>query len=164
MDVDGVLTDGRLFHLVDQGGRLVELKGLDSQDGLALAWLARRGIRTGIISGRSSEGVAARAKMLRMSFIVQGVTDKLPAFEAILREAGLQARQAAFIGDDLPDLPVLRRAGWAIAVRNARPELRRAAHTVTRAPGGRGAVREVVETLLRAQGHWAELLRQYGGD
>lgn len=161
MDADGVLTDGRLYHLVDEAGELVELKGLDSQDGIALWWLASHGIRTGIISGRKSAGLAARAELLKMSFVVQGTVEKVPAFEKILAEARLQPRQAAFIGDDLPDVPLLRRAGLAVAVANARPEVKRAAHLVTRAPGGKGAVREVAERILKAQGLWKGILGHY---
>jgi len=162
MDVDGVLTDGRLYHCVDRGGRLVELKGMDSQDGISLVWLAEAGIRTGIISGRVCEGIGARAKMLRMSHIVQGRLDKLPAFEDILRKARLRPEEAAFIGDDLTDVPVLRAAGWGVAVANARPEAKAAADHVTRSPGGRGAVREVAELLLKAHGLWSGILRRYG--
>lgn len=162
MDADGVMTDGRLYHLVDARGRLEELKGVDTQDGIALAWLADNGIQTGLISGRSSRGLAARARMLRMRFVVQGTTDKLPAFARILARARLKPEQAAFMGDDLPDLPVLRRAGWAVAPANARPEIKRAVHRVTRARGGRGAIREAAETLLKAQGRWRALAARYG--
>ncbi|MFH1723108.1 MAG: HAD family hydrolase [Elusimicrobiota bacterium] len=161
MDVDGVLTDGRLFHFVDTKGRLVELKGVDTQDGIALTWLARNGIRTGVISGRRSAGFAARARALRMSYVVQGADEKLAPFERILKEARLRPDEAAFIGDDLPDIPVMRRAGWAIAVANARPEVKRAAHTVTKRRGGGGAVREAVELLLKSRGLWEGLVESY---
>lgn len=161
-DVDGVLTDGRLYHFIDTAGELVEFKALHSQDGIGLLWLAERGIRTGIISGRKSAGMQARAEMLRMSFIVQGTLEKKAAFERILSETGLDPAQAAFVGDDIPDIPVMRMCGLAVAVADARPEVAAAAHWVTRRPGGSGAMREVCELILRAQGHWASVLSQYG--
>ncbi|MFA6029290.1 MAG: polysaccharide biosynthesis/export family protein [Elusimicrobiota bacterium] len=161
MDVDGVLTDGRLFHFGGGDGKLVELKGFDSQDGIALIWLSENGVETGLISGRKSEGVVGRAKMLRMRHVVLGTFEKLPAFEDILRRTGLKASQAAFIGDDLPDVPVLRRAGLAVCVPNARAEVRRFAHLVTRRPGGHGAVREVAELILKSRGSWTGVLRRF---
>jgi 3-deoxy-D-manno-octulosonate 8-phosphate phosphatase (KDO 8-P phosphatase) len=161
MDVDGVMTDGRLFHFLDTRGRLVELKGVSSQDGIALVWLKANGIRTGVISGRVSEGFRARARMLGMDYVVQGTTVKAPAFESILRRARLAPEQAAYIGDDLTDVPPMRRAGLAVAVANARPEVKAAAHYVTRAAGGAGAVREVAERLLKAQGLWDAVKRRY---
>jgi 3-deoxy-D-manno-octulosonate 8-phosphate phosphatase (KDO 8-P phosphatase) len=99
--------------------------------------------------------------MLKMRYVVQGTTDKLPAFERILRKAALRAEQAAFIGDDLTDLPVMRRAGFAIAVPNARPDVRRLAHLVTKSRGGEGAVREVAELIMRSQGTWRAVLRKF---
>lgn len=162
MDADGVLTDGKLYHLVDKEGELIELKGVDTQDGMGLAWLAAHGIDTGVISGRSSDGLAARAKMLRMRWVVQGTVEKVPAWEKILAEAGVTADQAAFVGDDLTDLPLIRRAGLGVAVANARPEVKRRAHLVTRARGGAGALRELSELILKAQGRWKAIARGYG--
>lgn len=161
MDVDGVLTDGRLYHFVDTRGCLVELKAMSSQDGIALSWLADNGVLTGVISGRSSEGFKARARMLRMKYVVQDTTTKAPAFERILRLSGLRAGQVAYIGDDLTDIPPMRRAGLPIAVANARPEVKAAARYVTRAEGGQGAVREVAEKILKARGSWTALRRRY---
>jgi 3-deoxy-D-manno-octulosonate 8-phosphate phosphatase (KDO 8-P phosphatase) len=161
MDVDGVLTNGLLYHFADTRGRLVELKGFHSQDGMGLVWLAESGVSTGLITGRSSEGVEGRARMLKMRYVVQGTTEKLPAFERVLRKAGLRAEQAAFIGDDLTDLPVMRRAGFAVAVSNARPEVRRLAHLVTKSRGGEGAVREVIELIMRSQRTWPAVLRRF---
>jgi len=161
MDADGVMTDGKLYHAIDSKGEVVELKGVDSQDGISLVWLAESGFSTGLISGRSCAGLAARARMLRMSHIVQGTIDKGPAFEGILAARGLRPEQAAFIGDDLPDIPALRRAGLAIAVANARPEVRRAAHWTTKKSGGSGAIREVAEALLRSQGLWNDILARF---
>ncbi|MDE2292050.1 MAG: HAD hydrolase family protein [Elusimicrobia bacterium] len=162
MDVDGVLTDGKLYHMVDGQGRLVELKGLDTQDGLGLSWLAGRGVATGVISGRRSDGLAARARMLRMSYVVQGTLEKRPAFESILRRARVSEAETAFVGDDLTDLPLVKRAGVGVAVANARPEVKRAARYVTRASGGAGALREFAELVLKAKGLWDSVLRGYG--
>lgn len=161
MDVDGVLTDGKLYHLVDKAGELVELKGVDTQDGLGLAWLAQDGLKTGVISGRSSTGLAARARMLKMSHVVQGTLEKTAAWERILREEGASDAEAAFVGDDLPDLPLVRRAGFGVAVANARPELKKAARYVTKAAGGAGALREVAELILKARGGWSRVAGKY---
>lgn len=161
MDIDGVLTDGLIYHFVDQASRLVEFKGVHSQDSIALAWLAQEGIKTGVISGRNSEGMAERLKMLKVSFIHQGRLDKKDVFEGILREAGASAAQALYIGDDLPDIPVLSRAGLAVTVPSARREVKAAAHWVTRAAAGRGAVREVAEFVLAAQGLWGNVLSRF---
>lgn len=161
MDVDGVLTNGWLFHFVDPSGELVEFKGVHAQDSISLTWLAKHGIKTGIISGRVSKGMAERAKMLGMSYVYQHRLDKLNVFREVCAAEGLEAGQAVFIGDDLPDLPVLRAAGIGIAVANARPEVLKAASWVTKAEGGQGAVREVAEMLLRAQGGWEKVLSQF---
>jgi 3-deoxy-D-manno-octulosonate 8-phosphate phosphatase (KDO 8-P phosphatase) len=161
MDVDGVLTDGRIFHLVDTKGALVEFKGIHSQDSIGLSWLAQSGLLTGVISGRMSEGVAERLKLLKMRFVYQHRLDKKPVFDEICRDAGADPREALYIGDDLPDLPVLRAAGVGVAVANARPEVRRAAGWVTRRAGGDGAVREVAEALLKSQGLWDRVLAKF---
>lgn len=161
MDADGVLTDGRLYHFVDAGGTVVEFKATHSQDGMALAWLPACGIQTGVISGRSSAGLAARARMLKMSFIVQETHFKAPAVEKILAQARVAPAEAAFVGDDFHDVPAMRRVGLKIAVADARAEVRAAADWVTRSRGGSGALREVVELLLKAQGKWPEILRRY---
>lgn len=162
MDVDGVLTDGKLYHLVDEEGGLVELKGVDTQDGLGLVWLAQAGLKTGVISGRSSAGLAARAEMLKMSHVVQGTLKKAEAWERILAEERASDAEAAFVGDDLPDLPLVKRAAFGVAVANARPEVKRAARYVTKARGGAGALREVAEMILKARGAWAPIAREYG--
>ncbi|MBI4346722.1 MAG: HAD hydrolase family protein [Elusimicrobia bacterium] len=161
MDADGVLTDGKLYHFVDGSGATVEFKGTHSRDGIALAWLPSLGIRTGIISGRSSAGLAARARMLKMTYVVQETHFKAPAIEEILKESGVDKNEAAFVGDDFHDVPAMRRVGLAVAVADARPEVRRAADWVTRARGGDGALREVVELLLKSQGKWQEILARY---
>ncbi len=161
MDVDGVLSDGRLFHFVDTAGELVELKGIHSQDSIALHWLAQMGLKTGIISGRVSKGVAERMKILEMSFVYQHRLDKKTVLEDICRKTGVSPQEILYIGDDIQDLPVLRAVGMAVAVKNARPEARAAAHWVTRQAGGDGALREVAEALLKAQGLWQKVLDKF---
>ncbi|MBI5201480.1 MAG: HAD hydrolase family protein [Elusimicrobia bacterium] len=161
MDADGVLTDGKLYHFVDHAGNVVEFKGTHSRDGIALAWLPGLGIRTGIISGRKSAGLAARAELLKMTYVVQETHFKAPAIEAILKEAGLSGDEAAFVGDDFHDVPAMRRVGLSVAVADARPEVRKAADYVTKAKGGDGALRELVEIILKAQGKWPEILKRY---
>ncbi len=161
MDVDGVLTNGVLWHFVDTKGGLVELKGIHAQDSIALTWLADAGIRTGIISGRISSGIAERAKAMRMSYVYQHRLDKKDVFAEICADSGFKPSQALFVGDDLQDIPVLKAVGLAVAVPNARPEVLRAAHWVTRARGGDGAIREVAELILQAQGRWAAVLERF---
>lgn len=147
-DVDGVLTDGTVW--LDDAGR--EFKGFSILDGLGLKMLAGSGVRLAIITGRRSRVVELRAAELGIALLRQGVSDKVASFAELLSELGLEPAQASYMGDDLPDLPVLRRCGLAITVPGA-PELVRAhAHLVTAAPGGRGAVREACEYILRAQG------------
>ena len=163
MDVDGVLTDGRLFYVERTDGRVEETKGFNAQDGVSLLWAREAGLETGIISGRSSNGVVHRARMLKMSHIVQGTFEKLKAYERIRAERGYAHAEVAFVGDDLTDLPVLKACGLPVAVANARPEVRAAARVVTRRTGGDGAVREVVELLLKSQGKWKPLLARFGG-
>lgn len=161
MDVDGVLTDGKLYNLPDADGRMVETKAFDSQDGIALQWLSWKGIRTGLISGRVSPATEERARQCRFSYVYQGHIEKIPILEEILRDAGVRPDEVAYVGDDLTDAVIMRRVGLAIAPANARPEVKALAHWVTASAGGQGAVREVVELLLKAQGHWQEILRKY---
>jgi 3-deoxy-D-manno-octulosonate 8-phosphate phosphatase (KDO 8-P phosphatase) len=161
MDVDGVLTDGRIFNVPAPDGQIFETKGFDSQDGIALQWLNWKGIQAGVISGRISRAVEERARQCHMAYIYQGHIEKIPILEEILAKSGLAGDQVAYIGDDLTDVVVMRRVGFAIATANARPEVKRIAHFVTGSGGGNGAVREAVELILRAQGYWAEILRKY---
>jgi 3-deoxy-D-manno-octulosonate 8-phosphate phosphatase (KDO 8-P phosphatase) len=161
MDVDGVLTDGRLYNVPGPDGKMAETKGFDSQDGISLQWCARLGIVTGLISGRVSPATVERATQCKFKYIYQGHTEKIPILEEILADAGISSDQVAYIGDDFTDVVVMRRVGLAIATANARPEMKPIAHYVTQAPGGSGAVREVVELILKAQGRWAEILRHY---
>ncbi len=156
-DVDGVLTDGRLYF--DQEGR--EYKTFHARDGLGLHFLREFGIEMAVISGRRSEIVERRLSAFGMTLIYQGYDDKLAAFEEILKERPYRAEQIAYVGDDLLDLPAMRRVGLAIAVQDAHPLVKRQAHWITELPGGQGAVREVCDLILLAQGHAATLERRY---
>jgi len=156
-DVDGVLTDGRLWYGAD--GEV--LKAFDVADGLGFGLLRGAGIGVGILSGRESPAVAARARELRVEHLLQGIDDKRAAFEALAAGLGLAPEETGFMGDDLIDLPVLRRCGFACAPAGAHERVRDTAHYVTRAPAGRGAAREVCEFLLRAQGRLDEALARF---
>ena len=157
LDVDGVLTDGSITYGSDGS----ELKTFHVRDGSGLKLWEKTGHRAAIITGRSSPIVERRATELGIASVVQGASDKLAAFRTVLAGFGLDPDQACYIGDDLPDLPVLRACGLAVAVADACPEARGAAHHVTLARGGRGAVREVIEWLLKCQGRWQEIVNQY---
>jgi 3-deoxy-D-manno-octulosonate 8-phosphate phosphatase (KDO 8-P phosphatase) len=148
LDVDGVLTDGRLF-LGDNG---VEYKAFFSRDGHGIKLLMGAGVEVAVITGRSSKVVANRMSALGVKRVHQGKDRKRPVFDAMLRELGLDATRAAYVGDDLVDLPVMRACGLAVAVADADPRVRAAAHWSTTSPGGRGAVREVCELILAARG------------
>jgi 3-deoxy-D-manno-octulosonate 8-phosphate phosphatase (KDO 8-P phosphatase) len=161
MDVDGVLTDGKVFGIPDSAGLIVETKGFDTQDGIALQWLSWKGLVTGVISGRVSPATELRAKQCNMTYVYQGHIEKIPIVEEILARSGIAAAQVAYIGDDLTDVVVMNRVGLSIAPANARPEVKRSVQHVTECAGGQGAVREVCELLLKAQGHWEDLLRKY---
>ena len=161
MDVDGVLTDGKLYNVPGPDGKMAEFKGFDSQDGIALQWMAKQGIATGLISGRVSPATVERASQCKFKYVYQGHTEKIPILQEILADAKLAPEEVAYIGDDFTDVVVMRRVGLAIATANARPEVKLAAHYVTQAPGGSGAVREVVELLLKAQNLWPQILKHY---
>src|ERR1700678_761154 len=161
MDVDGVLTDGKVFGIPDPSGKIVETKGFDTQDGIALQWLSWKGLVTGLISGRVSPATEERAKQCNITYVYQGHIEKIPILEEILKRSGIAASQVAYIGDDLTDVVVMNRVGLSIAPANARAEVKRSVHYVTASSGGQGAVREVCELLLKAQGHWDELLQKY---
>jgi 3-deoxy-D-manno-octulosonate 8-phosphate phosphatase (KDO 8-P phosphatase) len=161
MDVDGVLTDGRLYFLPGPDGKMVESKTFDSQDGIALCWLSWYNIKTGVISGRDSPATLERAQQVGMTWVFQGHIEKIPLFEKIMSEANVSSKQVAYVGDDLTDVVIMRRVGLSFATANARAEVKSSATVVTDAPGGSGAVREVVEVLLKARGVWDELLKKY---
>jgi 3-deoxy-D-manno-octulosonate 8-phosphate phosphatase (KDO 8-P phosphatase) len=158
-DVDGVLTDGGI--IVDDDGR--ESKRFSVYDGSAV-WLLRRcGIETAIISGRAVKCVSQRARDLAIQHCLQGVVDKVKAFDELALKLDLHPKECAYIGDDVLDVPLLRHVGFGAAPANAMPEAKAAAAYVTRTRGGDGAVREVAEMILRAQGKWAALLREKYG-
>lgn len=156
-DVDGVLTDGRLWY----GPRGEQWKAFDAHDGHGLKLLARGGVRTGLLSGRDAPAVAARAAELGIALVLQGVEDKRAAFEALLQREGLEPDEAGFMGDELVDLPVLRRCGFACAPGGAPEAVRRHAHFVPDAAAGGGAVRETCEFILRAQQRFDALIEEY---
>jgi len=156
-DVDGVMTNGHVVF--DNQG--IETKHFHIRDGLGIKLWQRAGYRFGLVTGRSSHIVKIRAAELGVDIVRQTAEDKLPATLEILRELGLSLSQVCYIGDDLPDLPVVRSAGLGVAVADACPELRAAAHSVTTQRGGEGAVRETIEMILKAQRRWDELLQKY---
>lgn len=157
MDCDGVLTDGRLW-LTHDGE---EQKSFDTHDGLGLSLFNRAGLKSGVISGRQASVVERRAKEVGIEFVRQGDEHKMAAYEELLRLAGVDEDEVAFIGDDLPDIPLMRRSELAVAVANATEETRSVAHYITLAKGGRGAIREVVELILKSQGRWNDIVEQY---
>jgi len=186
-DVDGVLTDGKLFflpapanaqqtiqqHAAKHGGQggfglasetIVEAKGFHAHDGTAISLARLSGIKTGLITKRISETVALRARDLKLEYVYQGIQDKLGTFKEILKQANVTASEAAFVGDDVIDLPVMWNCGFAIAVANARDEVKRDAHYVTRHAGGNGALRDAIEFVLKAQGKWKKAVTDYIGE
>jgi len=186
-DVDGVLTDGKLFffpkpegaelsthsHAVRHGGQggfglasttMVEAKGFHTHDGTAISLAHLAGMRTGLITKRVSETVALRARDLKLDYVYQGIQDKLGSFKEILQKEKITAAEACFVGDDVIDLPVMWNCGLAIAVANARDEVKKDAHYVTKHRGGDGALRDSLEFILRAQGKWKRVVTQYIGE
>lgn len=157
LDVDGVLTDGRI--IMDHKGR--EIKAFDVRDGHGLRLLREAGIEVAILTGRSSPVVQKRADDLGILWVRQGVHDKIGAYQEIAHEVGITDDEACFIGDDLVDIPLLKRVGTPIVVGDGAPEAKRFARYVTQSPGGKGAVREVCDLLLQAQGKWEAVLRRY---
>ncbi|MBA3357105.1 MAG: HAD hydrolase family protein [Pyrinomonadaceae bacterium] len=157
MDCDGVLTDGRLW-LIDGGD---EQKSFNVRDGLGLDLWHRAGLKSGIISGRTSSALERRAHGLRIEYVRQGSENKIKDFEELLGLAEVNENEVAFVGDDLNDIPLMLRSVLAVAVADAAEETRTVAHLVTQAPGGSGAIREVVEVILKAQGRWSEVTEKY---
>jgi 3-deoxy-D-manno-octulosonate 8-phosphate phosphatase (KDO 8-P phosphatase) len=187
-DVDGVLTDGKIWifpapvapqtgvqqsileRSTQHGGQsgfglqsasLIEAKGFHAHDGTAISFARLSGIKTGIITKRISETVALRARDLKIDHVHQGIQDKATVFAQILEKDGITAAEAAFVGDDVIDLPAMRRCGLAIAVKNARPEVKAEAHWITAHAGGDGAARDAVEYILKAQGKWKKAVNDY---
>lgn len=156
MDCDGVLTDGTIRFTADGD----EHKGFHARDGLGISVWHHAGYQSGIISGRASKAVDRRAHELKMSYVRQYAKNKVAALEDILAEANMSAAECCFIGDDLADIPIMRRVGLAVAVADAAADAKAAAHHVTSLKGGAGAVREVIELILKAQNRWPELLAE----
>lgn len=159
MDCDGVLTDGRV-ELLENGD---EQKTFHVRDGQGISLFHRAGLKTGIISGRTSSAVERRAQDLEMSYVRQYVRDKIEALDEILTLAKVSVHECAYIGDDLADIPVMGRVELAVAVGDAVAETKQAAHFVTEQKGGHGAVREVTDLILKAQGRWEELMKRFSG-
>lgn len=160
-DVDGVMTDGGVAFGETEGGEQVELKTFSIRDGLGIRLWQRAGGEFGIVTGRESGIVARRAAELDIAILAQGVSDKLPVVERIAAERGVALDQIAYVGDDLPDLPVIRAVGLGVAVADAAAEVKAGADLVLTTPGGRGAVRELVEKILKDAGRWNDLLAPF---
>jgi 3-deoxy-D-manno-octulosonate 8-phosphate phosphatase (KDO 8-P phosphatase) len=176
-DVDGVLTDGKLYFVPEnspQAGTAsvlnrtspsqIEVKGFHAHDGVASSLARIAGLKTGLITRRASETVARRARDLKIEHVHQGIQDKRACFEEVAKQEGLKLEEAAFVGDDIIDLPAMRAAGFAIAVQNARAEVKKEAHYVTPHAGGDGALRDAVEFILKAQGRLKKVVEQYIGE
>ena len=158
MDVDGTMTDGSVTLLSQADGTALEIKTFDAHDGQGLTLAHTAGLRTGCITGRESAALLRRADEMKMEFVYMKQPLKMPAYEDILRITGVSDSAVAYIGDDLPDIPLMRRAGLAVAVGDAVPEVKDAAHYTTKALAGRGAVREAVELILKSKGLWQSMI------
>ena len=158
MDVDGTMTDGSVTLLSQNDGTALEIKTFDAHDGQGLTLAHTAGLRTGCITGRESGALLRRATEMKMEFIYMKQPVKMPAYEDILRKAGVPDTAVAYVGDDLPDIPLMRRAGLAIAVGDAVPEVKSVAHYTTRAVAGHGAIREAVELILKSKGIWEAMI------
>jgi 3-deoxy-D-manno-octulosonate 8-phosphate phosphatase (KDO 8-P phosphatase) len=154
MDVDGTLTDGSVTLLSQLDGSALEIKTFDAHDGQGLSLARTAGLRTGVITGRESAALRRRCGELGIEFVYEKQGHKIAAYEEILKKAGVRESEVAFLGDDLPDLTVMRRVGLAVAVGDAAIEVKRAAHFTTKAIGGKGAARETVELILKSKGTW----------
>jgi len=156
LDVDGVLTSGEIIY--NDSGE--QIKIFSVKDGLGIRLLKEAGIQVGIITGRKGKALQHRCNNLGIELIFDGIRDKSEALERISTQTGISLEAMAFVGDDLPDLPAMNRVGLSIAVGDAAEAVRKAAHITTKAPGGKGAVREVCETILKTQGRWDELIQR----
>jgi 3-deoxy-D-manno-octulosonate 8-phosphate phosphatase (KDO 8-P phosphatase) len=158
MDVDGTMTDGGVTLLSQPDGSALEIKTFDAHDGQGLTLAHTAGIRTGCITGRESAALMRRAHEMKMDYIYMKIPLKMPAYEEILRKAELPDSAVAFVGDDLPDIPLLRRVGLAVAVGDAVPQVKEISHYTTKALAGHGAVREAIELILKSKGIWEEMI------
>lgn len=160
MDVDGTITPGYVCLQTFPDNSVAEMKMFNAHDGAGIKLAGIMGIRTGVITGRDSPATTRRCRELNMEFVAQGQPKKLESYKGILLRAGVTDEEVAYIGDDLPDLPILKRVGLAVAVADAVLEVKRAAHYVTTVKGGEGTAREVVELILKAQGRWEQAIPQ----
>ncbi|MGH9477084.1 MAG: KdsC family phosphatase [Terriglobales bacterium] len=162
-DVDGVLTDGMLWYVPAGEGAngLIEVKGFSAHDGIGIALARRAGLKTGVITKRTSQSLALRARDLRMDYVRQGVDRKGEALQAIWAESGYSPEATCCMGDDIVDLPMLRAAGMAATPANARAEVRAVVHFVAPHAGGAGAARDLIEFILKAQGRWEKAIESY---
>ncbi len=158
MDVDGTMTDGGVLLLSQPDGSALEIKKFDAHDGQGLTLAHTAGIRTGCITGRESPALLRRAHEMKMEYIYMKIPLKMPAYEEILAKAGVKDAEVAFVGDDLPDIPILKRVGLAVAVGDAVPDVKKIAHYTTKAHAGKGAIREAIELILKSKGIWDELI------
>lgn len=160
MDVDGTLTDGSVTLLSQADGSALEIKTFDAHDGQGLTLGRTAGLRMGVITGRESPALRRRMKELKVEFVYEKQAQKIPAYEEILKKADVTEDEVAYLGDDLPDITIMRRVGLAVAVGNATPEVLKAAHYTTGRNGGKGAARELVELILKSKGIWEEMIDQ----
>jgi 3-deoxy-D-manno-octulosonate 8-phosphate phosphatase (KDO 8-P phosphatase) len=158
LDVDGTITDGSVTLLSMADGTALEIKTFDAHDGQGLMLARTAGLRTGVITGRESPALRRRARELDMEFVYEKQPHKIGAYEEILKKTGVPESDVAFLGDDLPDLTIMRRVGLAVAVGDAAIEVQHVAHHVTQAIGGKGAARELVELILKSKGIWEEVI------
>jgi len=158
MDVDGTMTDGGVILLSQPDGSALEIKRFDAHDGQGLTLVHTAGIRTGCITGRESPALLRRAHEMKMDYIYMKIPLKMPAYEEILVKAGVKDAEVAFVGDDLPDIPILKRVGLAVAVGDAVADVKKIAHYTTKALAGKGAIREAIELILKSKGIWDELI------
>ena len=161
LDVDGVLTDGRIYYMLAPDGGIFETKTFHSRDGLGIRYAREAGLMLGIITGRASAATRYRAKELKFDFFEENRLDKIGPYEKILHKARIADEQVCYVGDDLVDLPILKRAGLAVGVHDGHPLLRRHVHYLTQCSGGLGAVREIIEIILDAQGKWKPVVERY---
>ncbi|HEV2102894.1 MAG TPA: HAD hydrolase family protein [Candidatus Acidoferrum sp.] len=158
MDVDGTMTDGGVLLLSQPDGSALEIKKFDAHDGQGLTLARTAGIQTGCITGRESPALLRRAREMKMDYVYMKIALKMPAYEEILVKAGVKDFEVAFVGDDLPDIPILKRVGLAVAVGDAVADVKKIAHYTTKAHAGRGAIREAIELILKSKGIWDELI------
>ncbi len=158
MDVDGTITDGSVTLLSQPDGSAIEIKSFDAHDGQGMTLGRTAGLRLGVITGRESAALRRRMKEMSVEFVYEKQPHKVAAFEEVLTRAGVPTTAVAFLGDDLPDIPVMKLAGLAVAVGNAAPEVKKIAHYTTKADGGKGAARELIELILKSKGIWEEMI------